>query len=404
MRERRSPRRDPGCQTTTRRRCAGACVAAAPARRPRRLGWREPLTLAAVASLMIAGGRGDRAAPAPRSQPARAGRAGDASRPAERAAAPVRDAGRHADHLDVRSRFNLKETDAMTDPIRRRRVALPARCSAIAASALAAGASCSRSRPGVVGQRPVAGAARRDAVAATAAPAGLQRRARGRRPAGEPAAKTTCRRRRGKALADMKDFLPYKCVQAGRRAVDALCGTRPRVSRLRGPRIATTSSSSTTTVTPIELAAARQRVRLGRVDVPIRSVDESASAARVERRSAAVDATSPDRAETRARGARDRQRARVAGRPRRRECAQQARGPRLSASATPRRSTRGSRRSRRGRSSRRARARPRGRAGHRHAASRMDVGETVVVGTSRLSGDSKALIALLTAVPPPETR
>ena len=30
----------------------------------------------------------------------------------------------------------------------------------------------------------------------------------------------------------------------------------------------------------------------------------------------------------------------------------------------------------------------------------MDLGETVVVGTSRLSGNSKALIALLTAVPP----
>jgi hypothetical protein len=29
----------------------------------------------------------------------------------------------------------------------------------------------------------------------------------------------------------------------------------------------------------------------------------------------------------------------------------------------------------------------------------MDVGETVVVGTSRLSGNSKALITLLTAVP-----
>jgi hypothetical protein len=34
----------------------------------------------------------------------------------------------------------------------------------------------------------------------------------------------------------------------------------------------------------------------------------------------------------------------------------------------------------------------------------MDVGETVVVGTSRLSGNSKALIALLTAVPPRSTR
>jgi hypothetical protein len=30
----------------------------------------------------------------------------------------------------------------------------------------------------------------------------------------------------------------------------------------------------------------------------------------------------------------------------------------------------------------------------------MDVGETVVVGTSRLRGGSRALIALLTAVPP----
>jgi hypothetical protein len=30
----------------------------------------------------------------------------------------------------------------------------------------------------------------------------------------------------------------------------------------------------------------------------------------------------------------------------------------------------------------------------------MDVGETVVVGTSRLKGGSRALIALLTAVPP----
>ncbi|CAN5579326.1 hypothetical protein BH23ACI1_BH23ACI1_18400 [soil metagenome] len=33
------------------------------------------------------------------------------------------------------------------------------------------------------------------------------------------------------------------------------------------------------------------------------------------------------------------------------------------------------------------------------ASFRMDVGETVVVGTSRIQGD-KALIALLTAVPP----
>ena len=38
--------------------------------------------------------------------------------------------------------------------------------------------------------------------------------------------------------------------------------------------------------------------------------------------------------------------------------------------------------------------------GHRHERSRMDVGETVVVGTSRLNGGSKALIALLTAAPP----
>jgi hypothetical protein len=34
----------------------------------------------------------------------------------------------------------------------------------------------------------------------------------------------------------------------------------------------------------------------------------------------------------------------------------------------------------------------------------MDIGETVVVGTSRLKGNSKALIALLTAVPPRSTR
>jgi AraC-like DNA-binding protein len=34
----------------------------------------------------------------------------------------------------------------------------------------------------------------------------------------------------------------------------------------------------------------------------------------------------------------------------------------------------------------------------------MDVGETVVVGTSRLSGNSKALIALLTAVAAKSTR
>ena len=33
----------------------------------------------------------------------------------------------------------------------------------------------------------------------------------------------------------------------------------------------------------------------------------------------------------------------------------------------------------------------------------MNVGETVVVGTSRLKGGSKALIALLTAVPPRTT-
>jgi N-acetylmuramic acid 6-phosphate (MurNAc-6-P) etherase len=33
----------------------------------------------------------------------------------------------------------------------------------------------------------------------------------------------------------------------------------------------------------------------------------------------------------------------------------------------------------------------------------MDVGETVVVGTSRLKGGTKAIIALLTAVPPRTT-
>jgi hypothetical protein len=33
----------------------------------------------------------------------------------------------------------------------------------------------------------------------------------------------------------------------------------------------------------------------------------------------------------------------------------------------------------------------------------MAIGETVVVGTSRLKGGSRALIALLTAVPKPKT-
>ena len=33
----------------------------------------------------------------------------------------------------------------------------------------------------------------------------------------------------------------------------------------------------------------------------------------------------------------------------------------------------------------------------------MDVGETVVVGTSRLKGGTQAIIALLTAVPPRAT-
>ena len=198
-----------------------------------------------------------------------------------------------------------------------------------------------------------------------------------------------------KALADMKDFLPYK----GYRLLDVhwtlCCGRTPVTSRLRGPdgheyelvlntshdararlsvrfllmeafRAANTVSNSgggevgTTLMrerqrVQSELASATSRAR-SRFEVGAgRSPDETPEVAELKRRLADIDIRIAEVRE-----------------------------------------------------SSRQRGEPRGKGNTNHAvidtSFTMDVGETVVVGTSRIAGADKALIALLTAVPQKSSR
>jgi len=177
-----------------------------------------------------------------------------------------------------------------------------------------------------------------------------------------------------KALADMKDFLPYK----GYRLLDTqwtlCCGNSPITSRLRGPE-----------EQEYDLQLSASPVGQGRVNVRF-FLNEAAG-------------TSEDSAEARARIADiEKQIAAL-----RRQSNSGAGGEK--APDQQQRTAQIAALQREAEELRRAEFKymPRIAGGRRgaiiDASFRMDVGETVVVGTSRTKGD-KALIALLTAVPP----
>jgi hypothetical protein len=150
-----------------------------------------------------------------------------------------------------------------------------------------------------------------------------------------------------KALADMKDFLPYRSYRLLDAAWILCCGSGRSVTRLRGPddrdyEVELISSVADEGRTAVQFALRDLSATVQ--DSTPRASGQAGSPSRIaeqERRSEAA-------------------RAQIAA----------AHGPRsvMNTSFT------------------------------------MDLGETVVVGTSRLSGNSKALIALLTAVPPKSSR
>jgi len=198
-----------------------------------------------------------------------------------------------------------------------------------------------------------------------------------------------------RALADMKDFLPYKSYKL----VDAawIVGTSHAVSRLRGPEDRDYELEITTT-----------DPRIGRIT----STGQSAAAATPGDRRVSVmfslrDAGSANQSTDAAGSAGDaslaslrRQlgtlqndytdaRAKYSGpHPEVQRLAHEIEAVQAKIEAQERQVER--------------RVAAQARAGNRpviNTSFSMDVGETVVVGTSRLSGNSKALIALLTAVP-----
>lgn len=183
-----------------------------------------------------------------------------------------------------------------------------------------------------------------------------------------------------KALADMRDFLPYKSYKLLDAAWILCCAGSRVANRLRGPDDR-----------EYELEIATSPVENARVSV--RFALRDAAAAVVTSTNAMTDARAREQEieqlrvkaralETQLREARERN---DADRVR----ALQAQTEELNAQVTAFQYK-----------GRRVDVKPRADRSIIDTSFTMDVGETVVVGTSRLSGGSKALIALLTAVPP----
>jgi hypothetical protein len=176
-----------------------------------------------------------------------------------------------------------------------------------------------------------------------------------------------------KALADMKDFLPYK----GYRLLDAqwtlCCGSYPITSRLKGEDQEYELQLSTSNI-----SGGRVNVRFYLSEPALEALHETSTEMRdqlveIEKRLSALlveRATAVERVG-------DRHPDIVKLNSQIRELQRQGTDARPRATGSLKRGSRGV----------------------IDASFRMDVGETVVVGTSRVKGD-KALIALLTAVPP----
>lgn len=189
-----------------------------------------------------------------------------------------------------------------------------------------------------------------------------------------------------KALADMKDFLPYKSYKLLDAQWSLCCGGTPVVSRLRGPDDQEYE---------LHLSASVSGMTDSRVMVSVRfNLTEPGT----------PQATGDAEAATRARIA-ELERHLAELRIQRQELANkysdshpEVRSNEADRAAVEREIELTKSRAARGTASRSFSLSGRG-SSIMDASFRMEVGETVVVGTSRLKGGDKALIALLTAVP-----
>jgi hypothetical protein len=197
-----------------------------------------------------------------------------------------------------------------------------------------------------------------------------------------------------KALADMRDFLPYKSYKLLDAAWILCCGSGRTVSRLRGPddreyEIEITSSNSemnrafvqfllrdaemgARTPEPVHRSEEVEKSRRIEVQSEMRTLERQLTALKAQR------VKEPSRADVAQKIDEIEDRLRVL-RAIGDEIEQSNAGNRVAAARAAA-----------------ARNAPRP---IMNTSFHMDIGETVVVGTSRLSGNSKALIALLTAVP-----
>ena len=196
-----------------------------------------------------------------------------------------------------------------------------------------------------------------------------------------------------KALADMKDFLPYKSYRLLDAAWILCCGTGRTVTRLRGPddreyelEIESSAVSSLTD----QARTAVQFVLRDATSADDPATPRAASGARTPQTSAAELERQYALTQERLEAARAKKTPAHPDVARLEQELQELRAH--LAAITASRSL-----SQRVATTKAARS-------VMNTSFTMELGETVVVGTSRLSGNGKALIALLTAVPPKSSR
>ncbi len=185
-----------------------------------------------------------------------------------------------------------------------------------------------------------------------------------------------------RALADMKDFLPYKSYKLLDAAWLLGQGTTGGVTRLRGPD--EQEYELRLVAYPVPSSPGRVQVQFSLRDGGTEHVDAVVSSRDNERRTTTEMEMKSRQAEL------DRLERELADAKKRNDAAQVRTLERRVASARDAMALTRSVQNRKSTSSR----------AMMDTSFAMDVGETVVVGTSRLRGNSRALIALLTAVPP----
>jgi hypothetical protein len=197
-----------------------------------------------------------------------------------------------------------------------------------------------------------------------------------------------------KALTDMKDFLPYRSYRLLDAAWILCCSTGRAVTRLRGPD-----------EREYEIEIESGSVDQSRASVRFQLRDVSSEEGMKPKTAASSKSGSITDLEKRVEAARlQLEEARKTSSPRHPEVERlsaelQAASQRLAQAKEAERHADGDRKPREALAQSKFADRS-----IMNTSFTMDLGETVVVGTSRLSGNSKALIALLTAVPPKSAR